>query len=540
MQLSRLSRQVRSPLFNSLIVIGGALLSRITGLARDVVISARFGTDADLGAYYAAFRVTDLLYMVIIGGALGSSFIPVFIQVWQRDGSERAWHLASAVVTWALALLALASALLWVLAPQLTVWFFDATETNIALTARIIRLFLLSPLLLGLGGLAMAALNAQDRFTLPALAPAIYNLGIIGGAIFLVPFLDIWGLAWGVIIGAGLYLLVQIPGLWGMGMRLHLTLGRGMLELKTIAQQMTPRVFGQAAAQISLLVTAALTTWLTLGFERLAGLNYAYQLMLLPYGVFSLSLSTVAYPRLARLIAENRHAELDASVRNTLSTILFLTIPATVALVILAVPLVRLLYQRFAFDQTSLLYTVMPLLGYATALPAFAAAEILIRAFYAMQQTWTPVLIGLLQVTLNLGVGTLALLSGGGVVALTLAFSLATNVELLLLLIMLGRRRPGIWGERTLWRSLGATVLATGGLALLLWVVRRFSLPWLPFLALSGSYAWRQDMLLLLVWVAVVGGVGSLGYLGMAAALGSREAREVGARLRTRLRLGRG
>ncbi len=540
MQLSRLSRQVRSPLFNSLIVIGGALLSRITGLARDVVISAQFGTDADLGAYYAAFRVTDLLYMVIIGGALGSSFIPVFIQVWQRDGSERAWHLASAIVTWALALLVSASALLWVLAPQLTTWFFDATATNIALTARIIRLFLLSPLLLGLGGLAMAALNAQDRFTLPALAPAIYNLGIIGGAIFLVPFLDIWGLAWGVIIGAGLYLLVQLPGLWDMGMRLHLTLGRGMVELKTIAQQMTPRVFGQAAAQISLLVTAALTTWLTLGFERLAGLNYAYQLMLLPYGVFSLSLSTVAYPRLARLIAENRHAELDASVRNTLSIILFLTIPATVALMILAVPLVRLLYQRFAFDQTSLRYTVMPLLGYATALPAFAAAEILIRAFYAMQQTWTPVLIGLLQVTLNLGIGTLALLSGGGVVALTLAFSLATNVELLLLLIMLGRRRPGIWWERMLWRSLGATVVATVGLALLLWAVRRLSLPWLPFLALSGSYAWRQDMLLLLVWVAVVGGVGSLGYLGMAAALGSREAREVGARLYTRLRLGRG
>jgi putative peptidoglycan lipid II flippase len=539
-QLSRLSRQVRSPLFNSLIVIGGALVSRITGLARDVVISAQFGTDADLGAYYAAFRVTDLLYMVIIGGALGSSFIPVFIQVWNRDGVERAWHLASAVVTWALALLALASALLWVLAPQLTVWFFDDTKTNIALTAQIIRLFLLSPLLLGLGGLAMAALNAQDRFTLPALAPAIYNLGIIGGAIFLVPFLDIWGLAWGVIIGAGCYLLVQLPGLWDMGMRLHLTFGRGMAELKTIAQQMTPRVFGQAAAQISLLVTAALTTWLTFGFARLAGLNYAYQLMLLPYGIFSLSLSTVAYPRLARLIAENRHAELDASVRNTLSTILFLTIPATVALVILAVPLVRLLYQRFAFDQTSLLYTVMPLLGYATALPAFAAAEILIRAFYAMQQTWTPVLIGLLQVTLNLGVGTLALLSGGGVVALTLAFSLATNVELLLLLIMLGRRRPGIWAERTLWRSLGATVMATAGLALLLWAIRRLSLPWLPFLALSGSYAWREDMLLLLVWLAVVGGVGSLGYLGMAAALGSREAREVGARLRTRLRLGQG
>ncbi len=540
MQLSRLARQVHSPLLNSLIVMGGYVLSRVTGVVREMVVSHRFGAAADLGAYNAAFRVTDLLYMVIIGGALGSSFIPVFIQVWNRDGVERAWHLASAVVTWALGLLALASALLWVLAPQVVPWIYAESETNLTLTVQIVRLFLLSPLLLGLGGLAMAALNAQDRFTLPALAPAIYNLGIIGGAIFLVPAWGIWGLAWGVIIGAGLYLLVQIPGLLGLGMRLHLTLGRDLTELKVIVQQMTPRVFGQAATQISLLVTAALTTWLVAGFARLAGLTFAYQLMLLPYGIFSLSLSTVAYPRLARLLAEARHAELDASVRNTLRMIMFLTLPATAAMMLLAVPIVRLIYQHGAFDHTSLRYTVAPLLGYATALPAFAASEILIRTFYALQQTWTPVLIGLLQVTLNLCVGMLALWLGGGVFALTLAFSLANNIEALLLIIMLGRRRPGIWRERGLWRSLRATVGATTGVALLLWAIQRLSLPWLPFLALSGTYAWRQDVLLLLVWLIVIGGIGSLGYLGIAAALGSREAREVQERLSTRLRSRRG
>lgn len=540
MQLSRLTRQVQSPLLNSLIVMSGYILSRITGVVREVVISHRFGATAELGAYNAAFRVTDLLYMVIIGGALGSTFIPVFIQLWDRDGAERAWHLASAVVTWALALLALASGLLWLLAPHLVAWVYAESAANLELTAQIIRLFLLSPLLLGLGGLAMAALNAQDRFTLPALAPAIYNLGIIGGTIFLVPTWGIWGLAWGVILGAALYLLVQIPGLWGMGMRLHVTLGRDLAELKVIVQQLTPRLFGQAAAQISLLVTAALTTWLAFGFERLAGLSFAYQLMLLPYGIFSLSLSTVAYPRLARLLAEGRHAELDASVRTTLRMIIFLTLPSTAAMMLLAVPIVRLIYQHGAFDQTSLIYTVVPLLGYATALPAFAASEILIRAFYAMQQTWTPVLIGLLQVTLNLGIGTLTLMLGGGVFALTLVFSFANNLEALLLIMMLGRRRPGIWRERALWRSLAATIGATGGMALLLWGFRWLTLPWLPFLALTGSYDWRYDSVFLVAWLFVVGVIGSLGYVGMAAALGAPEARGVGAQVRTRLARGRG
>ncbi len=535
MQLSRVLPR-GGALLNSLIVMSGYILSRLTGLVRDMVVSARFGTDADLGSYYAAFRVTDLLYMVIIGGALGSSFIPVFIQVWERDGSERAWHVASAVVTWSLALLTLSSMLLWVFAPQVTGWFYGGMTNDVALTAQIVRLFLLSPLLLGLGGLAMAALNARERFTLPALAPAIYNLGIIGGALFLAPSLGIWGLAWGVVLGAGLYLLVQLPGLLRLGMRLHITIGRHMPELKTIGQQMLPRVFGQAAAQISLLITAALTARLVFGFERLAGLNYAYQLMLLPYGIFSLSLSTVAFPRLARLFAEARHEELNASVRQTLSTILFLTLPATMALIFLGVPLIRLIYQRGEFDQASLIYTSAPLLGYATALPAFAAAEILIRAFYAMQRTWTPVLIGLLQVILNLAIGTLALMLGGGVAALTLAFSIANNVELLLLLFFLARRRPGIWHDPLLGRSVVASLVATLGLTLFLWTSRRISASHLTFLRIDGDYSWQNDMVVLLIWTGGVALVGSIIYVVMAMLCGSREAHTFWQSLAKRIR----
>jgi putative peptidoglycan lipid II flippase len=529
-QLFALLRRLRGPWLSSLIVMGGYVLSRATGLLREVAISARFGTSADLGAYRAAFKVTDLLYMVIIGGALGSSFIPVFIQVWERDGAARAWRLASAVVTWALALLALASLVVGMLAPWLVAWFYGEQDIggrtlDLDLTARMVQVFLLSPLLLGLGGLAMAALNARSHFALPALAPAIYNLGIIAGALVFAPFWGIWGLVWGVVVGALLYLAVQLPGLWQMGIEFRPTLGREIAELRVVARQMSPRVVGQAAAQLSILVTAALTARLALGAERLTGLDYAYQLMLLPYGIFSLSLSTVAFPRLARLFAAGQRDELAESVRTTLRTILFLTLPATAALIVLAVPLVRVLFQRSAFDELSLAYTVMPLIGYATALPAFSASEILIRAFYAMQHTRTPVLVGVLQVALNLALGSVVLKLGGGVGALALSFSVANNIEALLLVVLLGRRLPGIWQTGELWRSVRASLLATLLLALLLLLVQGWSVEWLPFLASGGSYRWQSDLLPLVGWLALVCSGGAAVYVGTAGVLGASEAR---------------
>jgi putative peptidoglycan lipid II flippase len=312
-----------------------------------------------------------------------------------------------------------------------------------------------------------------------------------------------------------------------MGMQFSFTLGRDLVELRTVGKQMAPRVIGQAAAQLSLLVTAALTARLVRGAEHLTGLEYAYQLMLLPYGIFSLSLSTVAFPRLARLFAEQAFQELRDSVRRTLRVILLLTLPATIALVILAVPLVRLLFQRGEFDETSLIYTVVPLLGYATALPAFSVSEILIRTFFAMQQTKIPVLIGILQVSLNLMLGSLALMMGWGVGALALAFSIANNIEALLLFVLLGRQLPGIWQDRLLWRGIRAAVLATLLLAGGLWAVVQVSVPWFPFLQVGVAYSWQQDLVPMIGWMVGVGTVGVVCYAALAALAGSEEARMV-------------
>ena len=537
MQLSSLLRRVRSgALGGSLIVMGGFMLSRATGVLRDVIVSYYFGTSAEAAAYRAALAIVDLLYLVIIGGALGSSFIPVFIEVWARDGQAQAWRVASAVVTWALLLLSLASAVLFVAAPGLVQLLYGGQgfdQTTLALTTALARLFLLSPLLLGLGGLAMAALNARDRFALPALAPSVYNLGIIAGAV-LGPALGIgiWGMAWGVIVGALLYLLVQVPGLFAVGMRLRLTLGRGVAEVGRVARQMGPRVLGQAAAHVSVVVTLALAARLAHGDAKVAGLGYAYQLMLLPYGIFSLSLSQVAFPRLARLVAEGRHDELAADVRRTLATILWLTLPATAALLTLGIPAARILFERGAFDSVSLTYTVSALGGYALALPAFAASEILIRGFYAMQRTWTPVLVGLFQVTLNLGLGFTLLRAGNDVGALAFAFSVANNLESLLLFVFLGVALPGIWRERGLWRTSGAAAAAAVALGVCLIALSVASRGLVPALDAAHPYVWTHDLPALVVWLVLAGSTGAVGYVGLSALLGAQPARAALRRLR--------
>ncbi len=537
MQLTALLRRARSgALRNSLIVMGGFVLSRATGVLRDVIVSYYFGTSPEAAAYRGALLVVDLLYLVIIGGALGSTFIPIFIEVWERDGQARAWRLASAVVTWALLLLAASSAILYVAAPWLVEALYGGRgfdEPTLALTVQLARLFLLSPLLLGLGGLAMAALNARDRFTLPALAPTLYNLGIIAGAL-LEPWFGIWGMAWGVVAGALLYLLVQIPGLLGIGMRLRLQLGRGMAELGRVARQMSPRVLGQAAAHMSLVVTLALAARLDDGDAKVAGLGYAYQLMLLPYGIFSLSLSQVAFPRLARLVAEGRRDELVADVRRTLATILWLTLPGAAALLVLGFPAARALFERGEFDALSLSYTVSALGGYVLALPAFAASEILIRTFYAMQRTWTPVLVGLLQVSLNLGLGFALLRAGNDVAALALSFSVANNLEALLLFGLLALALPGIWRDGRFWRTLGASAAAALAMGGLLAALVAGSRALVPALAPGAPYDWLGDLPGLLAWLALAVALGAAAYLAISALLGAAPARAALGRIRRR------
>ncbi|GIV96385.1 MAG: putative lipid II flippase MurJ [Herpetosiphonaceae bacterium] len=524
-------------LINSLIVMLGYVLSRALGLVRDAVIAHRFGTSDAADAYTVAFNIPDLLYLVIIGGALGSAFIPIFSELWAREGEEHAWRLASEVMNLALIVLVAAAALVAIFARPLTGLLYGAYPADKQeLIVDLLRLFLFSPLLLGLGGLAMAALNALDRYTLPALAPAFYNLSIIAGALFLAPTFGIYGVAYGVIGGALLYVLIQVPGLIKAGMRYSASLGLRSNAVRRVGRLMAPRIFGQSAAQIAITVTFSIAA--LLGEGRARALGQAYQLMLLPHGIFALSLGTVAFPAMARAFAAGDIAEVGRSMRSVLRVVLWTVVPAAVAMMVLAVPIVRLLFQRGEFGEESTRLVAGALLFYATALPAFAASEMLIRTFYALQDTRTPVAVGVATVALNIGLAV-ALVYGldYGYRALAVAFSIANNLEALVLAVLLHRRLGGLDPNGGLRRSLRQTLVgATGmGVALLaLLLLSRQALPWLS--AAGEGYQPGRDVLLLAGWLALAGIVGLGVYLALEAMQGAEELQTVGGRLLRRVR----
>ena len=205
---------------NTAIVGGAFVLSRILGLLREAVVAGQFGTSRDYDAYVAAFGIPDTLFLLIIGGAVGSAFIPVFTALGRGGKTEASWRLASTLINASVVLLSLGGILMSLFAPALVDWVIaPGPNVDKALVADLTRILLLSPLFMGLGGWAQGILNSHGSFALPALAPVFYNMAIIAGAIFLVPQFGIYGLAWGVVAGAMLHFGLQTPGLRGVGMR---------------------------------------------------------------------------------------------------------------------------------------------------------------------------------------------------------------------------------------------------------------------------------------------------------------------------------
>jgi putative peptidoglycan lipid II flippase len=478
-------RPGRGAFANTLIVAGGYLLSRVLGLARDVLILNQFGTGREIDAYRASFGILDLIYLVIAGGALGSAFIPVFSSLLTNKQEPDAWRLANGLLNLALVGLLAACALIALLADPLVALTigsgFDPEKR--ALTAHILRLLLIQPALLGLGGLAKATLESFDRFTLPAVGANLYNFGIIGGAL-LAPWLGITGLVWGVIAGAALVLLVQLPGLRAVGWRYAPVLQRDTPGLRQVARLLGPRLLGQSAWQIGLVALASFAT--QLGEGAVTANAAALQLMMLPHGLLALSLGTVIFPQLARLHAAGDTPALRETALGAMRQVLFMALLASALLGWLSLPIVRALFERGRFSAAASALTSQALSYYALGLAAFAAAEILVRTFYAMQDTRTPVIVGIGAVAVNIALGWALLHAGAGLGGLALAFSIANTLEAGLLLALL-RRRLGRLG-RAFWRAAGAMLLATLASSAALLGLRLASAAYLPSISAGGAY----------------------------------------------------
>ena len=394
------------------IVAFGFLGSRLLGVVRTAVIANEFGASPELDAYWVAFRLPDLIFQVLAGATLGSAFIPVFTRLYRRESADSAWKLASNVLT----LVFLATALLCLLALALAPWLVPlfapglgddigrGDELN-AEAVKLTRIMLLSPLLLSVSGMITGILNARQQFFLPALAPSLYNIGIIFGAVALAGRFGVEGLAIGVVVGSAAHLIVQIPGLVRERMRFRFRINLGDASTREVARLMGPRVLGLAAAQANFVVT---TTFFAskVGASAISGLTFAWLIANLPVALFGIALSTAAFPRLAEQAADNDQRSLVETVSRVLRTILFFAIPAALGLALLREPLTTMLLERGAFGSSDTAITSAALGFLCLGIVPQAAIEIHSRGFYALGDTRTPVVLTVGAVIVNIVLST--------------------------------------------------------------------------------------------------------------------------------------
>ncbi len=467
-QVVRTGVRGRSTLATSALIVAAAfVLSRVLGLGREIILARQFGTGPEMDAYVSAFRIPDLLFLVVMAGAFGAAFIPVFGQYLEADDQDRAWRLASSVLTWAGVSVVVLSGLCFLLARPLMFVVapgFDQQTEDMAV--QLMRILLLSPVFLGLGIAAKGILEAQNQFTFPAIAPLVYNVAIIIGAVFFVPEYGIYAVGWAVIFGALGHFLIQTPGLIRAGMRFRPSLDRNVDGLGEVARLFGPRVVGLAVFQVNFIAVTAFAS--TTGDESVSAINYAWQLLMLPHGVLALSISTVAFPTLAALYSRGDKEQFATTLDRTLRPLLFLSIPSGTGLLLLRKPIVQVIFESGNFDAASTRLVIAPLAAFAAGLLGYALTEILTRVFYALRDTMTPVITGVLTVLLNLLLCVL-FMESLGYTGLALALSVTTGAEAVILLLFLRVRIGHVVGAgfgKWLFKVTGASIAMTAVIVL--------------------------------------------------------------------------
>ncbi|MFZ5922852.1 MAG: murein biosynthesis integral membrane protein MurJ [Chloroflexota bacterium] len=460
-------------------VMAAILLGQLAGLLRGIVVARAFPADL-LDAFLVANRVSETLFNLIAGGALGSAFIPTFTGFLAKNDRDSAWRLASGVanlLTLTLSLLAVIAAwfapqiIRYALAPGL---FYNFGLFN--LTIDLMRIQLVSAVLFGLGGLVVGILNAHQVFLVPALTPSMYQIGLIFGALALSRRMGIYGLAWGAVIGAGLYLAVQIPSLVKVAARAGSSytpaLGLNDPNVLEVIRLMGPRLLGVAVVQVNFWVNNWLASQMAEG--SVTGLYYGFALMLMAQAAIAQSVAIAAMPTFSAQFALGKMDEMRNALATALRGMLLLAIPASVGLVLLRQPLVAMLYERGEFTPETTQLVAWALLWYAIGLVGHSVMEVLTRAFYAQHDTKTPVLVGTVAMGLNVVFSfgfsawfeQIGWMPHGG---LALANSLATALEAAALFALMRRRLKGIDGE-IIATGFGKSAMAALGMALALMV----------------------------------------------------------------------
>jgi putative peptidoglycan lipid II flippase len=460
--------------------------SRALGLVREMVLAQYFGTSAAMAAYNVAFRIPNLLRDLFAEGAMSAAFVPTFTKYLHGSGKESAWRLANLVINSLAVITGLLVILGIVFAEPLVRLIADDEYTRnaaqLALTVELARLMLPTLTFIALAAALMGMLNSLHHFFIPAFSPAMFNVVTILCAWFVVPLMPglriepIVAIAAGTFLGGVAQLAIQWPSLRSEGFRYRPSFDWNDEGLKRVLVLMGPGTIGMAATQVNVLVNTALAT--SQEIEAVNWLNYAFRLMYLPIGLFGVSIATAALPTVSR----HHHQEDLTAVRNTvsdgLSLMVMLNIPATVGLLVLAVPIVRMLFEHGRFTPTDTFATAAALQYYAIGLVGYSVVRIASPMFYAFGRNRIPVIVSVVTVLVNAALNY-ELVQVIGYRGLALGTSIAALFNATTLLVLLRSQLDGLNGAR-LFSSVARVVLASTAMGGAAFASLRALEGWLP------------------------------------------------------------
>lgn len=491
----------RSSVLEATVVLAVAsLISRLFGLIRDRTLAAHFGAGNILDAYFAAFKIPDLIFNLLILGALSSAFIPIFTDYLNRNGKNRdeAWGIVNSLVNLGTIILAAILLLAAVLAPVLVhIVAPGFTPDKQGIVINLMRVMMLSPLFFGISNLAGGILNSFKNFWAYAFAPVLYNIGIIAGVIFLVPLYGYIGLAYGVVLGAFLHMLVQIPGVFAFGYRYRLHINLHHPALKKMAILMLPRTLGLAVSQLNVVINTVIASTLAVG--SVAVFNLADNLQSLPISLFGISFAVAVFPTLAEKYSLQKIGEFREDFVQTLRQVIFLVVPTMMLYWLLRAQIVRLVLGAGMFGWEDTRFTVSVLAFFTFGMIAYSTIPLLARSFYALQDTRTPLLTSLAALAVNI-IMALVLIRYLNVVGLAAALSISGLFNMTLLVWFLARRLKGLpWKQiAILLLKVGFISVVMGGVGYVMLRVASWIVDTHTFLGLFA-----QTMITLLVSVLV-------------------------------------
>ncbi len=463
-------------------ILGAAtILSKILGLIRDRLLAGRFGAGDELDMYYAAFRIPDFVFNILIIGAISAAFIPVFAATWSRNQKE-AWRVANGVLNLFLSVLIFLSLILIIFCPLLISIIapgFEGGKKEI--TVILTRIMFLSPIFLAASNIFSGILQYFKRFLIYSLAPVMYNIGIIFGIFFFVPKFGVYGLAFGVVFGAFLHMVIQIPSTKFCGYRYHFIFDIYNQGIRKIIKLMIPRTIGLGASQVNLIVITAIAS--TLASGSVAIFNLSNNLQYIPIGIVGISFATAVFPSLSQEFASDQKKEFIRKFSSTFRQVLFLIIPISAMIFILRAQIVRLVLGTGQFSWSDTRLTAASLGIFGLGILAQSLIPLVSKAFYALHNTITPVIISIVSIALNIGFSFLFVwvfsfnnafynfifenlklqgIDGISILGLPLAFSLAGIFNFVLLIFMLYKKAGDLDFKKILnyfFKTLIATLL---------------------------------------------------------------------------------